>query len=74
MKLANIKTHSQTFNHMGRSRSTEKGLQEVRETAVALPLILMETPSTLYVTNKLAKTQGIKQLTKELLKLSNFSS
>lgn len=74
MKFASIKTHSQTFNHMGRSRSTEKGLQEVTETAVALLLILMETPSTLYVRNKLARTQGIKQHTTELLILSNCSS
>lgn len=74
MKLASVKTHSQTFNHMGRPRSTEKGLQEVRETAVALLLIFMETPPTLYVRNKLARTQGIKQHTTELFILSNFSS
>lgn len=74
MKLASVKTHSQTFNHTGRPRSTEKGLQEVRKTAVALLLILMETPPTLYVRNKLARTQGIKQHTTELFILSNFSS
>ena len=41
MKLASVKTHSQTFNHMGRPRSTEKGLQEVRQTAVALLLAIL---------------------------------